>query len=250
MLLAIDMGNTNIKLGLYDNDKQIDFTRFKTRQHDYYDLIRLFLKANNLDYVEDAIISCVTPSIIIKFKEDLKTFIKNEIIEVNYHTDLGINIISETPEIIGNDLLVMSSYAYHLTHKASIVVSFGTATVFVYTDLSGNYRYAMIAPGFEAAYKTLFKDAENLNDTPLSYPKTVLATNTFDALNAGIVEGYVGLTNHLISKMKEELNNDDIAIIICGGNAEILTKGIEDITTYKADFVTEGLSYIYLRNKK
>jgi len=247
MHLTVDMGNTNIKLAFYENDERIAYTRFDTRESDYEEVLKRFFVSRKVDKVDDIIVSCVTPSIKEMFFSCLSEYCDNEIIEVNYLYDLGIKINTPTPEKVGNDLLVMSSYAYHLYQKACLCLSFGTATVFCYTDKDGNYSYAAIAPGFQAAANSLWEKADQLPRINLAKKDNILANTTLDAMNVGIVDGYIGLCSHIIDEFKKELG-EDMAVIATGGQGKIIVPYL-NVDKYETDFVSSGLNYLYTRCK-
>ncbi len=249
MIATVDIGNTNIKIGLYEGSNRIAFTRFLTVQEDYSELVDNFMQANKIGQLDDIMISCVVPKLKKHICKALKPYCNNEPISVNCHSDLGIGFEIPEPETIGGDILVMCSYAYHLLKRECIIISFGTATVLCHVNEKGNFSHCILAPGYEAFSKLLSKNTAQLPDIKYSIPDTVLVNNTEDAINVGVVTGYIGLCSHLLEKMKTEIANPEIYVLGIGGVGKLFVNEIKSISEYSPDFVSDGLAYLYTRCK-
>ncbi|MBR2802937.1 MAG: type III pantothenate kinase [Erysipelotrichaceae bacterium] len=249
MLLSVDMGNTNIKLALWENDQQISFTRFDTHHSLFFEELERFFGDQGINQVDDIIVSCVVPSIKGEFFSVLSEYCPHPIIEVDHNFDLGIKVDVPNPARVGHDLISMAAYAYHLSGRSTLICSFGTASVFCYVDHDGNYKYAVIAPGFSSAANALWEKADQLPRIRLHKPESVLADNTADSMNVGIVEGYIGLCRHLVQKIKEELDEEDLPVYVTGGQGRMLAEEIPGVVLYEPDFVTQALHYLYQRRK-
>jgi len=249
MIATIDVGNTNIKIGLYNGVERVAFTRFLTVQEDYSELVDNFMNANQVRKVDDIMLSCVVPKIQKSICKAFAKYCDNQPISVNWKDDLGIGLEVPAPETIGADILVMCAYAYHCFEKELIVVSFGTATVICHVNEKGNFAHCILSPGYEAFSKLLSSNTAQLPDISYSVPETVLVNNTVDAINVGVVEGYVGLCDHLLKKMKSEIGNDEIPVIAIGGVGGLFVEEISSVVKYVPDFVSDGLAYLYTRRK-
>ena len=250
MLLTVDLGNTSIKLGLFDEGEEIFFGIYPSEQNDYRALVlsMLFKKGLREEVITDAIISSVVPHLYKRVLEAVRSFVKQEhIIDINPFDDYGIRFDTPNNQDIGDDLVVMSAYAYHLFHRELIVVSLGTASVINHISEDGVFRHCIIAPGFHKLADTLWGNAALLPKFDPEMKDSFLANTTEGAMNVGIYKGYVGMLEYLINGMKDELGIDPY-IVACGG----LGKEVEPFTDifdyYEADFVTKGLAYIYERN--
>ena len=247
MLLTIDLGNTSIKLGLFEEGKEIGFSLYDKQQDDYRSLIMSFLFRNNrresdLDY---AILSCVVPNVYDKIYTSLKSIIdEKNIIDINPNDDYGIKLDVPNPNSVGDDLIVMNSYAYHLFKRDIIVVSIGTVTVMSHVDKDGNFKHCIIAPGFNKVAESIWGSAAQLPEFELKKSDSFLADNTIDAMNVGTYNGYIGMIEYLINGLKDEINEDSY-IVGCGGVGKLLVPHTNIFDYFDSDLVTKGLNYIY-----
>lgn len=249
MLLTVDLGNTSCKLSIFDNDNQISFYCADGIKGNYKGLLLQFIYKSNLreDAIDKAILSCVVPGVYDEIYEDLEEIVgKGNVIDITPKDYYGISLDIPNPNEVGDDLLVMSSYAYNLYHRELLVVSIGTCTVINHITENGEFKHCIIAPGFSKIAETLWKNAAQLPEFDLNYKGTFLANNTLDAMNVGIYEGYIGMIRHLILGMANEIGKD-VHIIGCGGLGKKVVDYIPEIEEYDPDFVTKGLHYIYKR---
>lgn len=250
MLLTVDIGNTNIKLGIYDGDKKIAFKRFETSSDDQKFYYEELLRENNLfGEIDDAIISCVVPQLKEENIKIINSLINGECIIVDHLIDSGIVVDTDNPEEVGSDLITMCSYAYHMTNDAVIVLSFGTANVLCYVDDNACFKYCIIAPGMLLQVNSLFSNAAKLPNFQLDKQNSCLVNDTIKAMNVGVIDGTVGSFNYLISKMKKELGRKEIKIIASGGLGKYVVTDL-GISVYNPDLVSDGLRYLYNRCKK
>ena len=246
MLLTIDLGNTCIKLGLFEDEKEVSFALEDTKQKDYKRLLKSFLKNNKTDVkdVEDVIISSVVPVVKKKLLKAIEEIFNKKAIEIDVTKNYGITVDIDNPLEIGEDLLVMCAYGYNLYKRDLIVCSLGTCSVFCSVFNPGSLRYAIIAPGFKKMAESLYTGAAQLSQFEMEKRDSLLASNTKDAMNVGFFSGYLGLVDYFVSGLKKELNKD-MFVIGCGGDVR-LVEPYTDIFDYSdTDFVTKGLNYIY-----
>ena len=249
MFLTVDLGNTSIKLGVFEKEKQIAFACFDGLYDNYRSLILSFIFKANIreDDIQKAILSCVVPSVYDTVYDALETIVgENNIVDINPRRNYGIKLDMPNPNEVGDDLIVMCSYAYNLHHKELIIVSMGTCTVLCHVTKEGAFQHCIIAPGFNKMSETLWKNAAQLPEFELQHKNTFLANNTIDAMNVGIYNGYIGMLAFLIAGMKREIG-EDVYIIGCGGLGKMVAPYIRDFNEYDPDYVTKGLNYICQR---
>ena len=235
MFLTVDIGNTNIKIAVFEKEKQICFKRFETRQANYrYYFEELFKEHNLYGLVKDAIISCVVPELKDVSLKIINEFIDGDCIIVDHNLDCGISIDTDYPEGVGSDLIVMS---------------FGTANVMCYIDNDACFKYCIIAPGLLMQVQALFSNAAKLPPFKLEKQDSCLTNQTIAAMNIGVIDGSIGACKHLVDKMKSELGINEVRIIASGGLGKVLIDDLSFVDDYIPDLVTEGLKYIYLRKK-
>ena len=247
MLLTCDAGNTNIKLAIFDGFERKAFVILETKPCEFKSLIMTFLYKSSVreDNIDDCVLASVVPSItkdIISAIQDV--FHKNPIV-ISHNNYCGIKISNEISDEVGADLLVMSAYAYSRYQKEMLVVSLGTATVISHITNDGTFTHCIIAPGFLAMANSLYNTTDMLPDVSVRKHDSLLVSNTIDAINVGVMDGYIGMVNYLIEEVKKELNSEPI-IVGCGGVGKDASAYIH-FDSYNPDLVTEGLDYLYMR---
>ncbi|MDO4500389.1 MAG: type III pantothenate kinase [Erysipelotrichaceae bacterium] len=246
MLLTIDLGNTSLKLGIFNKDEEVAFTIIHNSENDdYLAIIKNFLYRNNLNEkaIHDIIISNVVPFAYKGLINASRTITGKDPIIIDARNPLGIKLDVDDPFEVGSDLIVMSAYGHALYQKDLFIVSFGSATAISYVTADGRFKNCIIAPGFNAYGRSL----SNLACLPEMVPnnkKNFAASNTNDALNVGVYQGFIGMLRYLLAGFKGELQVNP-SIIACGGQGKEIVKNIKDIEEYEPDFVTKGLHYLY-----
>lgn len=249
MLLTVDLGNTSTKLGIFDKGTQVSFMCYDGIQDNYRSLLLQFIfKANlRVDQIDKAILSCVVPRVYDSTFDALAEIVGEEnIIDINPSKNYGINLALPNPDEVGDDLIVMCSYAYNLYHRELLLVSMGTCSVICHVTKDGDFKHCIIAPGFTKIAETLWKNAAQLPEFELKHSDTYLANTTIDAMNVGIYNGYLGMITSLINGVKSELDEEPY-IIGCGGLGKMIAPYIKELDEYDPDFVTKGLNFIYER---
>ncbi len=246
MLLTIDLGNTSLKLAIFENENKIASNVYDDFDNEYGALIKNFLYRNNVSekLVSDCVVSSVVPSSSKILLNELRRILNKEPIFINSSMNLGIKVKTANPDEVGSDLLAMSSYAYNLYKEELLVVSIGTATVVNHITKEGEFKHCIISPGYGKIAKCLWGNAAKLPEFKPEKTNTFLADNTIDAMNVGLYQGYIGSLKYLIKGIKEELNINP-KIVACGGFGKEIVKDIDEIEYYEPDMVTSGLNYIY-----
>ena len=244
MLLAVDIGNTNIVCAVFDGDTIVHEWRIATdtkRTGDEYTsiLLTLFRDANvTVKNFDSSIISSVVPDLIGPFVTVLSHVCgkKPIVISPALYDKLPVHVPETAIHEIGTDLLCNAVAAWNRTHGANIVVDFGTALSFTITDSKGNIQGVAIAPGLGTAVHSLFANTAQLPSVPLEAPPSSLGTNTIHSIQAGIVLGYKGLVESLIARIKADLfaktgdKPENVHVIATGGLNSVL-KPITDVFT-------------------
>ena len=252
MLLTVDLGNTSIKLGIFDDGEQKTFACFDGTYDDYRSLLLTFIfKAGfREDQITNAIYSCVVPKLYDIVYDAITSIVGvDNIIDINPKKDYGIKLAVANPEEVGDDLIVMCSYAYNQFHRELLIVSMGTCSVICHVTEQGEFRHCIIAPGFYKMSETLWNNAAQLPKFELNKSETYLADNTIDAMNIGAFNGYIGMMSSLIKGIKKDIDKD-VLIIGCGGLGKMAAPYLYELDVYDPDFVTKGLNFIYENYKK
>ncbi len=257
MLLVIDVGNTNIVLGVYDNDKLINDWRIATvkdRTSDEYGLLMeqifKYHGINPLD-VEDVIISSVVPTLMYTLEAMSNKYFDCSPLIVGPGIKTGMNIRYDNPKEVGADRIVNAVSAYERYGGPIIIVDFGTAITFCAISKEGDYLGGAIAPGIRISSEALFLRTAKLPKVELIKPEGVICKNTVNSIQAGLVYGYIGLVDNIIGKMKYELREEGEVktVVATGGFASLIASESEHINKVDKLLTLDGLRIIYKRNK-
>lgn len=257
MLLVIDVGNTNIVLGVYDGKKLINDWRVATNKDktsDEYGLVieQIFnyhgLKTSDIDAV---MISSVVPPLMYTLQAVSKKYFKCDPYIVGPGIKTGMNIKYDNPKEVGADRIVNAVAAYEQYGGPIIVVDFGTAITFCAVSKSGEYLGGAIAPGIKISSEALFMRTAKLPKVEIVKPDRVICKNTVNSIQAGLIYGYVGLVDNIIAKMKEELREEGEVktVVATGGLASLISSESKYINRIDKLLTLEGLRIIYDRNK-
>lgn len=255
VLLTIDVGNTNISLGLMQGNQVAGSFRLTTktpRTSDEFGIaITELLETNGLeaDDVEDVIISSVVPKIMYSLTSSVIKYIHKTPIIVGPGIKTGISLRNDNPREVGADRIVDISYAYHTYHKACIVVDFGTATTFDYVSADGIFQYTVIAPGLGISANALTAQTAKLPEIEINKPKSILARNTVKGMQAGVVYGYIGTVEYILKEMKKELGLKNVYTIATGGLGKVIARETKMIDLFDPDVAYKGMRILYDLNK-
>ena len=261
MLLAFDVGNTNIVLGVFKGKKLIQSWRMETDKNKSADEHGMIIR-NLFDYhglnmsdVKDAIISTVVPSISYTLQHLSIKYFNIRAIEVGPGIKTGMVIKYDNPKQVGADRIVNAVAAYAKYGGPLIVIDFGTATTFCCISEKCEYLGGTIAPGLKISSDALFEKTAKLPRVELSEPGHVICRNTIESMQSGLVYGHMGVVDYIIRKMKQEYqtmtggNPKDMTVVATGGLATMVSKGVESIDHVDRLLTLEGLSLIYEKNK-
>jgi type III pantothenate kinase len=232
MLLAIDIGNTNVVCGLSDNNHWTEEFRIHTvanKTSDEYEVIyrTLFASRNvDLNQVDRIVVSSVVPSLILPIREMIKKLFGKEPLVVGPEIYHKLNIGIQNPYEIGTDLVANAVAAHNKYQGNCIVVDFGTALTFTAIKADGNLLGVSIAPGLKTAMSSLSQRTAKLPNVDIAIPPSCIGKNTTHALQAGIVMGYKGLVEYLLKEIKSELEGKT-TVIATGGLSKLMLPIIE-----------------------
>ena len=261
MLLAFDVGNTNIVLGVFKDGKLLQNWRMETlnsKSADEYGMIinQLFKYENlNIKDVDDVIISTVVPSMLYTLQHMARKYFKVRAIVIGPGIKTGLKIRYDNPEQVGSDRIVNAVAALTKYGGPLVIVDFGTATTFCAITEDWEYLGGSIAPGLMISSDALFEKTAKLPKVELEDPGTALGKNTIQSMQSGLVYGHMGVVERLCEKMKDELDNysehkNPIKVVATGGVASMISKGIDCIDIVDKMLTLDGLSIIYEKNKK
>lgn len=255
MLLVIDVGNTNIVLGVYDKDTLVGHWRISTdrvRTTDEYGMLIMNLffhdrKVNAKD-ITDIIISSVVPPVMPALERVCSRYFNVTPLIVGPGTKTGIAIKYDNPREVGADRIV-NAVAAHTAYEGNlIVIDFGTATTYCAVLGNGDYIGGVITPGVTIAAESLFQRAAKLPRIEVKDPGQVISKNTVASMQSGMFYGYVGQVEGLVARMKEEIGGQ-VTVVATGGLAQLISSATDSIDYVEPMLTLEGLRLIYERNK-
>ena len=252
MLLVVDIGNTNVVLGIYDGPVLKAHWRLatdaKTTADEYGILFTNLLTSADLvpAQTSGAIMSCVVPTLTATFETLIEQYFRQRPLIVTSESDTGLTIRYPNPKEIGSDRLVNAAAAYHKYRRDLIIVDFGTATTFCAVTNEAEYLGGVIAPGLGISAEALFARAAKLSKVELTRPKTVIGTDTGSSIQSGLLFGYAGLVDTLVRRIEQELGRSAY-VIATGGLSNIIAKETVSIQTIEPLLTLEGLALLYRR---
>lgn len=255
MVLVVDIGNTNIVIGVYKGDEIAGSWRMVTRSEKTSDEYGIFilnlLNYNNIkqEDIKSAIVSSVVPNVMHSFQNALKKYFNIEPIIVGPGIKTGITIANDNPREVGADRIVGLVAAYHLYGgKPLIVIDFGTATTYDVLSESGEFKYGITSPGIQICADALWQKTAQLPSVEIKKPKSILARNTITSIQAGLVYGYIGQVEYIVKKIKEELNDENMKVIATGGLGRPISDETDVIDLYDPQLLFKGLKIIHDKN--
>ena len=251
MLFAIDVGNTNITVGLFEGKKLVNTFRMTTgisRTSDEYGMLFgdwLSLKGMGVSDIDAVIISSVVPNVMHSLTSGIIKYLHVTPVIVAPGIKTGINVNIPNPKTLGADRLVDAVAAYEIYGGPVIVVDFGTATTHDLVLADGSFHSGVTSPGIRLAASALWNGTAKLPEIEIKKPETILAKDTVSSMQAGVFYGYIGQTEYIIKKMKEESGLDNIKVVATGGLGKLIYENTGKIDIYDANLTLQGLRLIY-----
>lgn len=255
MLLTIDIGNTNIVIGVFKKDEIVKTYRLSSRvlrTSDEYALditSLLYFDKITKDDVEDVIISSVVPPLDPIFERSIEKIFNKKPFFANISMKLPIKIEIDNINELGIDRVVGSSMAYEITKWATVIVDFGTATTFDVINKEGIFIGGAIAPGILLSLESLISRTAKLPKVELTLPKSPIGRNTINAIQSGFLYGWSGIVEKVVKEIESSLK-ENVKVIITGGASHFVLPLIKLNYIYEKDLILKGLNLIYNLNKK
>jgi type III pantothenate kinase len=255
MLFCIDIGNTNIVLGVTEGERILHHWRIRTEREATSDEMGIMMRnlfqmvGIGMEDIRHVIISCVVPPLLNTFEEFSRRYFKVKPMIVGPGLRTGMSIRYDNPKEVGADRIVNAVAAYEKYHSSLVVVDFGTATTFDCISKEGDYLGGAIAPGVVISCEALFQKASKLPRVEIfARPKSVIAKDTISSMNVGIIYGYAGLVDGIVNRVKKE-TGDELKVIATGGLAPLISDVSETIEHVESFLTLEGLMIIFKRNQ-
>ena len=250
MLLAIDIGNTNIVVGVFDGRKLMYHWRLATHpaktSDDYSILLLELLTAAGLqgERISDVVLSSVVPVLTPVFEALSEAQFHRTPLVISPELPTGLTLRYPHPRELGSDRLVNAAAAYARYHSPLIIIDFGTATTFCAVTASGEYLGGAIAPGVGIAAEALASRTAKLPNVELSRPKTAIGIDTVTSIQSGLIFGFAGLVDEMVSRIERELGQK-ARVIATGGLASVMAQECRTIQELLPFLTLEGLELIH-----
>ncbi len=254
MLLVFDVGNTHIKLGLYDETKLRAYWRIATDRHrladEYAVTVHSLFESRMLDWraVDGVALASSVPPLVAVFTELSRSYLNCEPVVVGPGMKTGVRLLIDNPREVGPDRVVNALAAFRLHGGPAIVVDFGTGLNFDVVSEAGEFLGGSIAPGFGIAADALFRYAARLTQVEFVRPPRAIGKNTVHALQSGLIFGYVGLVEGIVRRIEAELDHKAV-VIATGGLSEVIAAESDVIDVIEPNLTLEGLRMVYWVNQ-
>ena len=255
MFLLMDVGNTNIKIGLANEEKHINTWRVSTdynRTADEFGMVLFDLlkqSGYNFSDINGVIISSVAPSINYTLEHTCTYYMHTKPIMVSHKLNLGKISLDYSKHELGSDRIINAVAGYELYGGPLIIVDFGSATTFGVIDASGVFCGGLIAPGIKSSTESLVNVAAKLPRIELIKPTSVIGKNTIENMQSGIIYGFTGLVEYIVKKIKLEPGFENAKVIATGGMSQLVTQNSNIIDVVDRALTLKGLRLLYNYNK-
>lgn len=251
MLLTLDVGNTNITIGVFDGNEIKGTFRITTkmsRTSDEFGAALLgILTINGIDCkdINDTIIASVVPNVNHSLVNAVIKYFGHNPVIVEAGIKTGIKVVTENPKQIGADRIVDAAGAYEMYGGPVLVLDFGTATTYDLIDKDGAFISGVTAPGIRISAKALWEDTAKLPEIEIVKPSSILAKETISSMQAGLVYGQIGQTEYIVKHMIEESGYENVKVVATGGLGGIIAKETDCIDVYDPNLTLYGMKFIY-----
>lgn len=255
MLLAIDVGNTNITVGVYEKEKMRGHFRITTKlprtSDEYGTLLEEMIERQGIKVsdINGVIIASVVPGVMHSLTSSIVKYFKLEPLIVGPGVKTGIRIDTTNPREVGSDRIVDAVAAYELYGGPVLVLDYGTATTYDLVTAEGHFVAGVTAPGIRISAKALSEGAAKLPEIEIVKPKSIMAQDTISSMQAGLMYGQIGQAEYIIRQFKKESGFEDLKVVATGGLGRAISDETDMIDEYNADLTLEGLRIIYGKNR-
>jgi type III pantothenate kinase len=262
MLLAIDVGNTHTVLGLFDGDELVEHWRIATESHRTADEIAVVLHGllaqhtwPDGDLVDGIALCSSVPAVLYEMRDMCQRYYRDvPAVMVEPGVRTGVPVLTDNPKEVGTDRVVNAVAAVELFGGPCVVVDFGTATTFDAVSAQGEYLGGAIAPGIEISVEALGRRGAQLRRVELARPRSVIGRSTVEALQSGILYGFAGQVDGVVTRMRTALvgpdgDPDDVTVIATGGLAPLVLDEATLIDVHEPWLTLVGLRLVYDRNR-
>jgi type III pantothenate kinase len=252
-LFAIDIGNSNVVLGVFEDQRLVADWRIATdpaKTTDEYGILLLdLLRAKSIlpETLDAVVLSSVVPPLTSLFEELSGKYLHRRALTISSELKTGLTLRYDNPAEIGSDRIVNAAAAFHRYGGPVIIVDFGTATTFCVVTEKGEYLGGAIAPGIRISAEALFQHAAKLPKIELVRPKSVIGQDTVSSMQAGIIFGYAGLVDEIVTRMQKSVGQD-CHVLATGGLAPLVASESRTIREVTPNLTLEGLALVYHLN--
>ncbi len=256
MILVIDVGNTNITCGVYEDEElktTFRMTSGMERTSDEFGItLRELLQAGGvqIEELKGIIIASVVPKIMHALTGACSRYLGHKPLIVGPGIKTGIKMVTENPREIGADRITDAVAAYTKYGGPILVIDFGTATTYDLIGEDGSFLAGITAPGIRISARALWEDTAKLPEIEIHKPKSILAQETVSSMQAGLVFGQIGQTEYIIRKVREESGFTKMRVVATGGLGRLISDETEAIEIYDRNLTLEGLRILYEKNHK
>ncbi len=254
MVLVVDVGNTHIVLGVFEDKKLLASWRLGTNKERTSDELGMLIlglfnhEKLSINKVEAVVVASVVPPIMYTLEHAIKKYINTQPMIIGPGTKTGINIRCQNPKEVGADRIVNAVAGFELYGGPLIIVDMGTATTFCAISERGEYLGGVICPGIKISAEALYQKAAKLPRIDLVKPESVIGKNTVSSMQSGVFYGYVGQVDYIVNRIKKEMNEKNIRVIATGGLSRLIAEESIAINDVNPTLTLEGLRLIYERN--
>lgn len=256
MLLAIDIGNTNIVMGVMKGLDLVTSFRLTTqtpRTSDEYGIMMVEMlreKQINVSDITAVIMSSVVPDIMYSVNNSIKKYLHHKPLIVGPGVKTGLAVKTDNPREVGADRIVNCVAAYEMYGGPCMAIDFGTSTTYDIVNAKGEFIGGLITPGIRICADALWQRAAQLPHMEIKRTKGILdCKNTVTSMQSGLIYGYIGQVEYIVNKTKEAMGCDELKVIATGGLAKVIQDGTDVIQKYDGLLTLKGLALIYEKNR-
>lgn len=256
MILVIDVGNTNMTMGVYQGKRLAATFRIMTKtprtSDEYGIMITQLLQNKDIvpDKLEGSVVASVVPDVMHSLLGGIVRYTGTKPLIVGPGVKTGIKIVTEDPRGIGADRIVDAVAAYEKYGGPVLVLDFGTATTYDLITEDGRFTAGITAPGIRISSEALWRQTAKLPNIEIKKPKSILAQETISSMQAGLMYGQIGQTEYIIRKVKEESGIQNLKVVATGGLGRTIANETDAIDIYDSVLTLEGLRLIYEKNRR